>query len=296
MIEKVQQQIQEKTRQRRRQHHWYEVQSMRNWYLLSGLTAVSTTGLVIALSPVIRQSLRDFWPGANTDVALLAGLVGMILIFILHLTIQQLKVRALHQEFRALEEQNVERDRRSSARLHALLNVTRLLGAVSDSQSLFDGIAGTCLEIFDCQQASVMLLNPESGRLQVKAACGHANPEKVLGAEVDVGVGIAGHVAATKEPLLLSEKSGNGSYRGFELQAKHLTAAMVTPILVRDELVGVLNISSREEGLDYSEEDLQALQVFAENVGTCIRQLERSDWMRRTIERQQAQLATVQPE
>ncbi len=295
MIEKAQQKIREKTQQRSRQHHGYDVQSMRNWYLLSTITAISTTGLVIALSPVIRQSLRDFWPGANTDVALLAGLVGMILIFILHLTLQQLKVRALRQEFRALEEKTVEHDRRSSARLHALLNVTRLLGAVSNPENLFDGIAGTCLEIFDCQQASVMLLNPETGKLQVKAACGHKDLDKVMGAEIEVGVGIAGHVAEHKEPLLLGGKSGNGSYRGFELQAKHLTAAMVVPILVRDELVGVINISSREKDLDYTEEDLQALQVFAENVGTCIRQLERSEWMRQTIERQQAQLASTLP-
>jgi transcriptional regulator with GAF, ATPase, and Fis domain len=296
MMEKAQQKIREESRQLSRQAQGYEVQSMRNWYLLSAITAISTVALVIALSPAIRQSIRSYWPGANTDVVLLSGLVGMILIFILHLTLQQLKVRAMRQDLRELEEQTAEKDKRSSARLHALLNVTRLLGAVNDSTSLFEGIARTCLEIFDCQQASVMLLDPESGRLQVKAAAGHADLDKVLGAEVEVGVGISGHVAHTREPLLLGEKSGNGSYRGFELQAKHLTAAMVTPILVRDELVGVLNISSGQKGINYTNEDLQALQVFAENVGTCIRQLERSEWMRQTIERQQAQLATVQPE
>jgi GAF domain-containing protein len=64
-----------------------------------------------------------------------------------------------------------------------------------------------------------------------------------------------------------------------------LTAAMVVPIMVRDELVGVLNISSRAPDTTYVEEDLRALEVFAENAGTCIRQAERSEWMRQTIDR-----------
>ena len=65
----------------------------------------------------------------------------------------------------------------------------------------------------------------------------------------------------------------------------NLTATILVPIMVRDELVGVLNISSRAPGTTYDEEDLRALEVFAENAGTCIRQAERAEWMRQTIER-----------
>lgn len=290
MIAKASQTPESDPRKGRRDNFHLEVQSMRNWYLLATITAISTIGLVVAITPVIRSSLISFWPWANTDVVLLVGLVSMILILILHLTFQQLRVRGMRQEFRSMEEQNNERERKSSARLHALLNVTRMMGAVSDPNSLFEGIASTCLEIFDCQQASLMLLNPDTQMLQMKAACGHEQLDEIKQVEQPVGKGIAGHVAETMEPLILGKESGQGSYRGFELQAKRLTAAMVVPITLRDELVGVLNISSREPSTVYTENDLQALQVFAENVGTCIRQSERSEWMRQTIERQQRQL------
>ena len=290
MIAKINQQIEEKSLQRTRESHHLEVQSLRNWYMLATITAISTIGLVVAITPVLRESITAFWPWAHTDVVLLVGLVGMTLILILHLTFQQLRMHDLRKDFRSMEEQTNERDRKSTARLHALLNVTRMMGAVNDPANLFDGIADTCLEIFDCQQASLMLLNPDTQMLEMKAACGHRNPEEVMQVQQPIGKGIAGHVALTKESLILGANSGQGTYRGFELQAKHLTAAMVVPILVRDELVGVLNISTRDPSIDYTEEDLQALQVFAENVGTCIRQSERSEWMRQTIERQQRQL------
>ncbi len=273
-----------------RQDLQLEMQSMRNWYLLASITAISTVGLVVTLSPFIRQSIQAFWPWARTDLVLLVGLVGMTLILILHLTLQQLKVRQLRRDFRTMEKSAHERDRKSTARLHALLNVTRMMSAVSEPDSLLEGIADVCLDIFDCQQASLMVLDPQTQTLEVKAACGHRDPEKVMQVKQKVGVGIAGHVAETREAIILGGRSDTGSYRGFELQARHLCAAMVAPIIVRDELVGVLNISSRQAGTEYSDEDLDALRVFAENVGNCIRQAERSEWMRQTIERHQNQI------
>lgn len=273
----------------RRNRH-LELQSLRNWYLLCTISAVSTVSLVVALSSTIQESIAGFFPWANTGQVLMIGLVGMIFILILHLTFQQLRVRRLRAEFRQMEEQSHERQRRSSSRLHALMNVTRMMGAFSEPDKLFTGIAGTCLEIFDCQQVSLMLLNPETQLLEMKAACGHEDLEGVMQVKQPVGKGIAGHVAETMVPIILGGDPEQGSYRGFELKATNLSAAMVAPIVVRDELVGVLNIASKVDGTVYTDHDLEALLVFAENVGACIRQAERSEWMRQTIERQQRQL------
>jgi transcriptional regulator with GAF, ATPase, and Fis domain len=282
--------LQEMRAPQARQNHHLELQSMRNWYLLSTVCAISTVSLVVALSGTIQHSIAGFFPWASTGQVLMVGLVGMIFILILHLTYQQLRVRRMRLEFRQMEEQSHERERKSSSRLHALMNVTRMMGAFSDPDTLFTGITGTCLEIFDCQQVSLMLLNPDTQMLETKAACGHDNLQHVMQVQQPVGKGVAGHVAETMVPLILGGKPGEGSYRGLELKAKKLTAAMIAPIVVRDELVGVLNIATRTAGVEYTSYDLEALLVFAENVGTCIRQAERSEWMRQTIERQQKQL------
>ena len=267
-------------------------QSLRNWYLLATITAVSTVSLIIALTPVIGESLAAFWPWANTGIVLMAGLAGMILILILHLTLQQLKVRDMKEEVHSFEELAIEQERRSASRLHALLNVTRMMGAVSDPDRLFDGITNTCLEIFDCQQASLMLLDPETQLLNMKAACGHKDLDALQDVQQPVGQGVAGFVAEHQEPLILGKRIFPAKYANLKMTASNLSAAMVVPIKVRDELVGVLNISSREHDTEYTMEDLRALEVFAENVGTCILQSERSEWMRKTIERQQKQLSS----
>ncbi len=266
-----------------------EKQSMRNWYLLASFAALSSVGLLVALTPVISRSISSFWPWANTDLVLLVAFGGLSLLLILHLTVQQVKVTGIRHKVQAIEKEANESRQQVASRLHALLNVSRMMGSVTDPSSVFQAITTTCLEVFDCHQSSLMLLNTETQMLEMKAATGHINRQNLNQVEQPVGKGIAGYVAQNQEPIILGKNVDPGKYPGLKTQAMKLTAAMVVPIMVRDELVGVLNISSRAPNTIYIEDDLRALQVFAENAGTCIHQAERSEWMRQTIEKMQTQ-------
>lgn len=262
----------------------FERQSMRNWYMLATVCAASTIGLLLAVMPVLRAPLQGFWPGARTDIALITGFGGLTVLLVLYLTIQQLKVTRMRHRVQAVENAVGERQKQDAIRMHALLNVTRMMGAISDPLRLFQGITSTCLEVFDCQQASLMLLSADGDRLEMKAASGHVNEDELRDVSQPVGQGIAGYVATHREPVLLGADVDPDTYPGLQLGSRGISAAMVVPIIVRDELVGVLNISSRSRGAVYSEEDLQALEVFAINAGICIHHAERTEWMRQTIE------------
>lgn len=263
-----------------------ERQLVRNWYLLAGITVVSTVGLVVALAPLLSARIVNVWPWANTNIVLLGGLASCVALLVWHLTVQQRRVLEISEHIRQIEEDAKSRRRQQGARLHALLNVSRMMGAVTDPENIFKGITNTCLEIFECQQASLMLIEGQENRLQVRAATGHIDGEKVGAADTGVGEGIAGWVAEHQRSLILGPKTDMSRYPGLELRSLDLTAAMVVPIVTRDELVGVLNISSRVPDVEYTEEDLRALEVFAENAGACIRYMERAEWMRQVIEKQ----------
>jgi Nif-specific regulatory protein len=241
--------------------------------------------MVIAVAPMLNERFAGIWPWANTHIVLLAGLVIAMALLIIQLTLQQGKVTAVRQKVENLEVESSEREKQNNARLRALLNISRIMGAVTDPENVFSRITSTCLEIFNCQQASLMLINEEKTELQVRAATGHLAETKVGGAKQKIGVGIAGWVAKTQQPLILGPNIDMSRYPGLQLKSASVTAAMVVPILLRGELYGVLNVSSRTSGVTYNEEDLQALQVFAENAGTVIRHSEQAEWMRKMIEK-----------
>jgi putative methionine-R-sulfoxide reductase with GAF domain len=268
-------------------------QVSKSWYLLACVTVFSTIGMSVAVAPMLNERFVNIWPWANTHIVLLAGLVISMALLIIHLTVQQNRVSVAHKKVEKIKAASSERDKLNSARLRALLNISRIMGAVTDPENVFSRITNTCLEIFDCQQASLMLLNDDKTDLQVRSATGHLDENKVNRATQKVGKGIAGWVAETKQPLILGPNVDMSRYPGLQLRSHVLTAAMVVPILLRGEIYGVLNISSRSSGVTYDEDDLQALQVFAENAGTVIRHSEQAEWMRKMIEKHRVEKAST---
>jgi len=257
---------------------------MRNWYLLASICGVSTFSLMVAVMPSLRGSLRETWSSAHANVLVIVVLCAAILAIVVHLTTQQVKITRMRLHVQAMEEEAAEWHKQNAIRLHAQLNVTRLMGAVSDPLKLFQGITSTCIEVFNCHQASLMTVSEDGAHLEMKAASGHLNENKVRDVKHPIGQGIAGYVAQSREPLILGEHVDPADYPGLEIDHRGLFAAMVMPIILRDELVGVLSISSRSEGTVYTDQDLQALEVFAINAGICIHHSERTEWMRQTIE------------
>jgi transcriptional regulator with GAF, ATPase, and Fis domain len=269
-----------------------ERQISRNWYVLCAVAILSTVGMAIAVAPVVADRVGAVWPWGNTYVVLLCGLVASVAMFVAHLTYQQRKVGEIRARVSRMERETADRERHNDARLRALLNISRMMGAVTDPENVFQSVTQTCLEIFECQQASLMLLTEGADELVVKAATGHRTD--VTGAKQSVDTGIAGWVARTQKPLILNPDTDLSQYPGLQLRGGGLCAAMVVPILVRDQLVGILNASSRVAGTRYTEEDVSSLSVFAQNVGTVIRHSEQAVWMRATIDRLRSQLERAQ--
>ncbi len=259
-----------------------ERRSWRNWFLLLGVLVITTTGLVTALPPLLSERVEFVWPWQKTDLALLVAYSMTILVFAGYVTFEQRRTLAVR---RRLEEEVLERSRRNTARLYALLNVSRIMGVETDLQGVFDAITKVCVETFKGEQASLMLFDSDTRKLEVRSAFGHADRDRVIGSQRDVGEGVAGWVAEHRRAIILEPDTPLEWAPGSGPQVTFLKAAMVAPIILRDELVGVMSVSGPAKTVHFDGEDLQALQVFAENAGTCIRHTEQARWMRRMIER-----------
>jgi two-component system sensor histidine kinase KdpD len=269
-------------------------QAERSWVLLVGICVASTLGLAAVVLPLLEQRLDNPWPWHHTQRFLLLAFPVTVLAAILYLTDQQRRATAIHRELLRQRERETERAERRSARLTALLNVSHIMGSEVSLQNVFDAVTKLCRETFACEQVSLMLVDKEAQELVVRSASGHREPEKVLGTRQKLGEGVAGRVAADGEPVLLGPGTPDPArFQALRRQQQFLTAAMVVPIRVRDELVGILNVASNSTAVVFDDEDLQSLRVFAENVGACIRHAEQAEWMRQLIHRYGAGVPTA---
>jgi len=250
--------------------------------MLAGVLLVSTIGLAAAIPPLLGERVASPWPWIKTDFVLLVGLSLIVIAFVGYLTQQQRRVIAIHRELTILREESDKRIRQHTARLFALSNISHMISVETNLQNIFDRITRMCIETFNCYRASLMCYDADTNDLTVRSVGGHSDTS-ILNLRQRVGEGIAGYAAQRREPILLSDPADYARYPGLQLKDPSLTSAMVVPIIVRDELVGVLNVSSRSRDVVYDENDLLALQGFASSAGACIRHTEHVNWMRRMV-------------
>lgn len=254
----------------------------RNWFLLAGILILTTVGLGTAIPPLINERISNFWPWMRTEMVLIVGLSLTVLVFVAYLAQQQRHVIAMHRELQRVRLEADARLRRHSNRVLALSSISQIISVETNLQNIFDRITTICVETFSCYRASLMLFEEEKKEIVVRSVCGHGMPD-ILNRRQGLGEGIAGYAAQHREPILLSSPSDYDKYPGLEYKDPSLTSAMVVPIIVRDELVGVLNVSSRSADVIYESEDLIALQGFASGAGACIRHTEHMNWMRKML-------------
>jgi putative methionine-R-sulfoxide reductase with GAF domain len=255
----------------------------RNWFFLAAILVITTIGLGTAIPPLLTERIAHFWPWIKTELVLIAGLSLMVLIFVAYLARQQRDVIRMHRELMLMREQSEkQRLRQHANRVFALTNITHFISVETDLQNIFNRITKMCVETFSCYRASLMLFEQETKEIVVRSVCGHSDVE-ILNMRQRLGEGIAGYAAQHREPILLSSPSDYAKYPGLEYKDPTLTSAMVVPIILWDELVGVLNVSSRSGDIIYEPEDLLALQGFASSAGACIRHTEHMNWMRKML-------------
>jgi transcriptional regulator with GAF, ATPase, and Fis domain len=242
------------------------------------LAAVGGVALMVLVLGVLRLTVSH--TGAALYVLELVLTISMV-------AMVALAMYRYHQGWKALgrlERRTPEQNRKQYGYFMALLRITRLLGSSASLQETLDGITQTALDLFEAEQTSILLFNETSRDLEVRSAAGLLG-EAVLGQRQDLGKGIAGQVAMSGQPVLMGREVDRERFPGARKNAYNISASMVVPIRLREELVGVLCVSRRTPGRNYDPEDLNLVQVFAEVVAVYIRRTQQATWMRETIHR-----------
>ncbi len=228
---------------------------------------------------MLPETLR-FESFSNWIVLVLLG--GLLLSFILYVAEKEKSLRRIsHQLF----EEKI-RTERLSQRLREtakLSRVGRAMNATLDLPVVLDMILDQALELLGGQEASIMLLDPEGGFLEVVSYRGAA-ADAVLGARMPLGEGIAGVVAEQRQPLLLQQSPGP-PVEGAGHEERSINSAMSCPLVRRDELLGVLNITETAGLHGFNPSDLDALGFFAEHAAIALGNARLFAKERETIER-----------
>jgi len=168
---------------------------------------------------------------------------------------------------KALDKRRLERENVRLRTLMPLFELSKDFLATLDLNSLLDQIVQMGLQETKADRASLMLL--EGQELVVKASVG-LSAEIAAMAREKVGEGIAGWVADEGEPLLLTDEASLDAQIKEAMIREEITSALCVPLLVKDKVVGVLNLSKLGEGSAFTQGDLEFVSILGDEAAIAI--------------------------
>jgi len=145
--------------------------------------------------------------------------------------------------------------------LYLLDRVLSLDASTDDPRQLVDGLLSLVGDDMQSQRCSLMLRTRDEGWLYLAAARGIA-PGVAEGARIRIGDGVAGRVAASREPLLVRDV-GEAKQHPLLRDQYFTTGSFISfPLIYHENLVGVVNLTNRAMYGIFGEEDVERVRLL----------------------------------
>ena len=168
---------------------------------------------------------------------------------------------------------------RLKARL-PILEISKALISEMNLERLAQLTLETARHALGAARVSLMLLDEERQELFISAALGLSD-EVVATTRVKMGQGLAGLAAQMRKPILLSDQVENDPVIRASLTQSDTGSAICVPLMLKDRVLGVLNVS-RPLGADpFRQEDVDLLSILCGQIAVALenaRLFEQAQW------------------
>ena len=150
-------------------------------------------------------------------------------------------------------------------RLETLIEINALINSnYSDNNGLLTKILESATRLTMGEASSLIIVNPENNRLYFEIALGDRSHE-VKKYTLQMGEGIAGWVALHNTSLIVNDVDKDTRFFS-EMDKKtsfNTNSILAVPMRIKDQCVGVIEIINRIDKKNFNQEDLQWLEIFA---------------------------------
>ena len=157
-----------------------------------------------------------------------------------------------------------EHERQYTGTLETLSEIAREFGSILNLDELLMRIANLTRRVIDYRTFGILLVNDETGELDMKVAVRYG--DKVNMPRVKLGHGLVGYAALHKETVLVPDVASDPRYIKVVDDAR---SELVIPLLLQDRCIGVFDLESPE--LDaFSKSHVEILTLLASQAAVAI--------------------------
>lgn len=146
-------------------------------------------------------------------------------------------------------------------RLRILYKISTSLTSVVDSDEIIKMIVDKSATIMKAKIASLMLVDKNSNTLFIKYSIG-LRPE-VLDIKVSIENSISGWVVREGKPLIVKNIETDERFKRVNRENYESKSLISSPVIIKGEVVGVLNVNNKIDGGVFTEDELELLNTLA---------------------------------
>lgn len=150
-------------------------------------------------------------------------------------------------------------------KVETLIELNNLINSeFRDINDLLTRILEAATELSGGEAASLLLVNQQENKLYFEIALGSKGAE-VQKFSLNIGEGIAGWVAKNNKSLIVNDVEQDARFFSEISQSIGFktTSILAVPMRVKDSCVGVIELINKKNGKNFTEHDLQWLEIFA---------------------------------
>ena len=160
--------------------------------------------------------------------------------------------------------------------LSLLYGIGKAMNYISDLKNLLQYILSQAIDITSAEKGSIMLYNLETDRLNIRVLAGLEDTEyqeKVNNNEIRCrsfkpGEGIAGRVFMTSKPMIVNNIREDDLFINSE--TSYVRSIACIPMIVYSDVVGVINVTNKKKGKEFTDEDVEMLKAVADQAAVAV--------------------------
>jgi len=165
---------------------------------------------------------------------------------------------------------SIEALRQAHENLRRVYEINHIISSIFQVKELAGKILDIIFPLFDADRGYIMLLNSDSGELELVATKKREGMVDVA-AEVAFSHTIAQRVLEKEESVITSNALEDRRFSGRKsIMDAHIQSAMCVPIRGRTEKLGIIYVDHRGELGHFSEDQLQLLTMVANSTGFAV--------------------------
>lgn len=157
-----------------------------------------------------------------------------------------------------------------------LYNIGQAMNFIDDLKRLIQIILAKAIQTIGAEKGSLMLFDTATEELVIKVVYGLYDKETenkineglLECTRIKAGEGIAGEAYACKKAIITN--LGSNDPRFLPSEFSNVTSLLCLPLIVKDEIVGVINISNKKDNNLFNQDDLDFMGALANQAAIAI--------------------------